>query len=124
MDESRSSGSAPLVLPGAEQDIALLGRELFRRTRELRQHGDAALDRRTGMLAMFSGVWRDVHERARAEEPSLRALPDETFTILTAGLEELIRDCLRTRGPAALPGLADPILRAVFAIFGDAGPPG
>jgi AcrR family transcriptional regulator len=90
---------------------------------EILTAGPAALDRRAGMLVMFSGVWRNVHERARVEEPSLPALPDEVFTILTAGLEELIRDCLRTRGPDALPELADPILRTVFAVFG-AGPPG
>jgi AcrR family transcriptional regulator len=83
--------------------------------------GPAALDRRTGMLVMFGGIWRNVHDRARAEEPALPPLPDEVFTILSAGLEELIRDCIRTRGAAALPELADPILRTVFAIFG-AGP--
>jgi AcrR family transcriptional regulator len=85
---------------------------------EILTAGPAALDRRAGMLVMFSGVWRNVHERARAEEPALPPLPDEVFTILTAGLEELIRECLRTRGPAALPELADPILRTVFAVFG------
>jgi hypothetical protein len=67
---------------------------------------------------MFSGVWRNVHDQARAEEPALPALPDEVFTILTAGLEELIRDCIRTRGTDALPELAEPILRTVFAVFG------
>jgi AcrR family transcriptional regulator len=89
---------------------------------EILTAGPAALDRRTGMLVMFGGIWRNVHERARAEEPALPALPDEVFTILSAGLEELIRDCIRTRGPAALPELAEPILRTVFAVFG-AGPP-
>ena len=83
--------------------------------------GPAALDRRAGMLVMFGGIWRNVHERARSEEPDLPALPDEVFTVLSAGLEELVRDCIRTRGPAALPELAAPILRTVFAIFG-AGP--
>ena len=85
---------------------------------EILTAGPAALDRRTGMLVMFGGIWRNVHERARAEEPDLPPLPDEVFTVLSAGLEELIRDCIRTRGPAALPELADPILRAVFAVFG------
>jgi hypothetical protein len=63
-------------------------------------------------------VWRNLHERARAEEPELPARSDEVFTILTAGLEELIRDCIRRRGPAALPDLANPIVRAVIAVFG------
>ena len=72
------------------------------------------------MLSVFGQVWRSLHDRARAEEPSLPALPDEVFATLTAGLEELVRDCLRTRGTAALPELAEPILRAVAAIFGAA----
>jgi hypothetical protein len=37
---------------------------------------------------------------------------------MTAGLEELIRDCIRTRGTDALPELAQPILRTVLAVLG------
>ena len=109
---------------GVEAFLALLASEpAFAQALqvEILTAGPAALDRRTGMLVMFAGIWRNVHERARAEEPSLPPLPDDVFTILSAGLEELIRDCIRTRGPAALPELADPILRTVFAVFG-AGP--
>ena len=106
---------------GVEAFLGLLASEpAFARALqvEILTAGPAALDRRAGMLVMFSGIWRNVHERARAEEPSLPELPDELFTVLTAGFEELIRDCLRTRGPEALPELADPILRTVFAVFG------
>jgi AcrR family transcriptional regulator len=106
---------------GVESFLALLASEpAFAQALqvEILTAGQAALDRRAGMLVMFGGIWRNVHERARAEEPALPALPDEVFTILSAGLEELVRDCIRTQGPAALPDLADPILRTVFAIFG------
>jgi AcrR family transcriptional regulator len=106
---------------GVESFLALLASEpAFAQALqvEILTAGPAALDRRAGMLVMFAGIWRNVHERARAEEPALPALPDEVFTILSAGLEELIRDCLRTRGSDALPELADPILRTVYAIFG------
>lgn len=106
---------------GVESFLALLASEpAFAKALqvEILTAGPAALDRRAGMLVMFSGVWRTVHQRARFEEPALPPLPDEVFTILTAGLEELIRECLRTRGPAALPELADPILRTVLAVFG------
>lgn len=109
---------------GVESFLALLASEpAFAQALqvEILTAGPAALDRRRGMLVMFGGIWRNVHERARAEEPALPPLPDEVFTILSAGLEELIRDCIRTRGSAALPELADPILRTVVAIFG-AGP--
>ena len=106
---------------GVESFLALLASEpAFAQALqvEILTAGPAALDRRTGMLVMFGGIWRNVHERARAEEPALPPLPDEVFTILSAGLEELIRECIRTRGPAALPELADPILTTVFAVFG------
>jgi AcrR family transcriptional regulator len=110
---------------GVESFLALLASEpAFAQALqvEILTAGPAALDRRAGMLVMFSGIWRNVHERARAEEPALPALPDDVFTILSAGLEELIRDCIRTHGPSALPELADPILRTVFAIFGAGSP--
>ena len=89
---------------------------------EILTAGPAALERRAGMLATFSAVWRGVYEAARAEDPARPPLPDEVFAVLTAGIEELVRACLRTRGAAALPELADPILRTVFAVFGDRPP--
>jgi AcrR family transcriptional regulator len=110
---------------GVEAFLALLASEpAFARALqvEILTAGPSALERRDGMLVVFAGIWRNVHEAARAEEPALPALPDELFTVLTAGLEELIRGCVRTRGTAALPELAEPILRTVFAVFG-AGPP-
>jgi AcrR family transcriptional regulator len=105
---------------GVEAFLALLASEpAFARALqvEILTAGPAALERRAGMLTMFGGVWRGVHERARAEEPGLPELPDEVFTVLTAGFEELVRDCIRTRGTAALPDLAEPILRTVTAVF-------
>jgi AcrR family transcriptional regulator len=106
---------------GVEAFLALLAAEpAFARALQLEilTAGPAALERRAGMLVMFSGVWRNVYDQARAEEPARPALPDELFTILTAGLEELIRDCIRCRGTDALPELSEPILRTVRAIFG------
>jgi AcrR family transcriptional regulator len=106
---------------GVEAFLALLAAEpAFARALqvEILTAGPAALERRAAMLVMFSGIWRNVHEQARAEDPALPPLPEEVFTILTSGLEELVRDCIRTRGPAALPELTDPILRTIFAIFG------
>jgi len=108
---------------GVEAFLVLLASEpAFARALQLEilTAGPAALERRAGMLVMFSGVWRNVFDQARAEEPALPPLPDEVFTILTAGLEELVRDCIRTRGTDALPELAEPILRTVVAIFGAA----
>ena len=106
---------------GVEAFLGLLAAEpAFARALqvEILTAGPAALQRRAGMLATFSGVWRGVYEAARAEDPALPVLPDEVFAVLTAGFEELIRDCIRTHGPGALPSLAEPILRTVFAVFG------
>lgn len=109
---------------GVEALLALLASEsAFARALqvEILTAGPAALERRAGMLAMFSLIWRGVHERARAEEPELPPLPEELFTVLTAGFEELIRDCIRVRGTDALPTLADPIVRTVIAVFSGRG---
>ena len=116
-----SAGWRDRARAGVEAFLALLASEpAFARALQLEilTAGPAALERRAGMLVMFSGVWRNVHEQARGEEPALPALPDDVFTVLTAGLEELVRDCIRTRGTSALPDLAEPILRTVFAVFG------
>lgn len=121
VETAPAPGWRELARSGVEAFLALLAAEpAFARALqvEILTAGPAALERRAGMLTMFSGVWRNVHERARAEDPAVPELPDEVFTILTAGLEELIRDCIRTRGTAALPELAQPILRTVFAVFG------
>ncbi|HLJ07616.1 MAG TPA: helix-turn-helix domain-containing protein [Acidimicrobiia bacterium] len=110
---------------GVEAFLVLLASEpAFARALqvEILTAGPAALERRAGMLVMFAGIWRNLHEAARAEDPALPPLPDDVFTVLTAGLEELVRDCVRTRGTAALPELAEPILRTVFAVFGAAPP--
>jgi AcrR family transcriptional regulator len=120
VDVNPAAGWRERARAGVESFLALLASEpAFAQALqvEILTAGPAALDRRAGMLVMFSGIWRNVHERARAEEPALPPLPDEVFTILSAGLEELIRDCIRTRGPAVLPDLADPIVCTVFAIF-------
>jgi AcrR family transcriptional regulator len=110
---------------GVEAFLTLLASEpAFARALqvEILTAGPAALERRAHMLVMFAGIWRNVHEAARAEEPGLPARPEEIFPVLTAGLEELVRDCIRTRGTEALPELAGPILRTVFAVFGAGAP--
>jgi AcrR family transcriptional regulator len=126
VEVSPGAGWRARARAGVEAFLALLAAEpAFARSLQLEilTAGTAALERRAGMLVMFSGVWRNVHEQARAEEPALPPLPDEVFTVLTAGLEELVRDCIRTRGTAALPELAEPILRTVGAVFaGDPSP--
>jgi AcrR family transcriptional regulator len=81
--------------------------------------GPAALERRAQVFSLFSERTRRNHERARIAERSLPELPAEVFQLHTGGIDELIRECLRTRGPAALPELAEPAIRATLALFGD-----
>ena len=80
--------------------------------------GPAALERRAQIFTVFSARTRRLHELARAEEPGLPALPDEAFLVHTGGIEELVRECLRSRGAASLPELAEPAHRATVALFG------
>jgi AcrR family transcriptional regulator len=80
--------------------------------------GPAALERRAQMFALFAGRTSRVHELARAADPSLPELPSEAFALHTGGVDELIREWIRTRGAESLPELAEPALVATLALFG------
>lgn len=80
--------------------------------------GTAALERRSAVVALFAGLWQGVHQIARSVEPAIPRLPREVFVTLTGGLEELARECLRTKGASALPELAEPALRVAMTILG------
>lgn len=80
--------------------------------------GPAALERRAAIFAMFTERTRRVHELARREQPSLPPIPAEAFALHTGGIDELVRECLRTRGAHALPELAEPAAQVTFALFG------
>jgi AcrR family transcriptional regulator len=81
--------------------------------------GPAVLDRRAEMMALFTERTRRNHELARSQDPSLPALRPEVFAIHSGGLDELIRDRLRTAGTTALPELAEPVIAATLQLFGD-----
>lgn len=80
--------------------------------------GPAALERRAQIFTIFSRRTRRLNELARADDPTLPELPDEAFLVHTGGVEELVRECLRTHGAEALPELAEPAHRATVALFG------
>lgn len=81
--------------------------------------GPAALEKRAQVFAQFTERTRRLHEIARSENPSLPALPNAVFELHTGGMDELIREVLRTKGPGALPDLAEPATTATLALFGD-----
>jgi AcrR family transcriptional regulator len=82
--------------------------------------GPAALERRAVLLGIFAELWRGLHARARQEEPErIPELPPEVFATLTGGLEELVRERLRTHGAPSLPDLSESALAATLTILGD-----
>lgn len=80
--------------------------------------GRAALKRHSEIMGLFAQVWSRLYDLARREDRALPVLPSEVFATLAAGSEGLVREELHTRGAKALPKLHQPILRAVFAIYG------
>jgi len=80
--------------------------------------GPNALERRAEALALFTERLRRVHELARSQDPSLPELPPEVFVLQTGGLDELVRDHLRTHDAKTLPDLAEPVIAATLAMLG------
>jgi AcrR family transcriptional regulator len=81
--------------------------------------GPAALQRRAEILALFTQRTRRIHELARRQDRSLPELPPEVFELHTGGMDELVRDRIRTQGVDAVPDLLEPAVRATLALFGD-----
>ena len=79
--------------------------------------GPAALKRRAEVFGLIAGLWRGLHGRARREDRRVAPLPPEAFLALTGALDELIRECLRTRGARALPEVTEPALEVIFALL-------
>jgi AcrR family transcriptional regulator len=87
---------------------------------EILAAGPAALARRAEIFELFSGRTRRLHDLAREQDPELPELPAEDLLLHTGGVDELVRECLRTRGAEALPDLAGPAVRSTLALFGGA----
>jgi AcrR family transcriptional regulator len=81
--------------------------------------GPDTLERRAAIFDVFSARTRWAYDLARQEDPSRPELPDEAFRLHTGGMDELVREQLRTRGAAALPELVEPTVRATLALLGD-----
>jgi AcrR family transcriptional regulator len=81
--------------------------------------GGAALERRAQILALFTERTRRIHELARKQDRSIGKLPDEVFALHTGGMDELIREFLRTHEAEALVSMTDPAIAATLALLGD-----
>jgi AcrR family transcriptional regulator len=83
--------------------------------------GPRALAMREQILAVYVEHYRGLHERARAEDPDLPALPDEFLRALVGGIAELVHQCLLATPPADIPdrlrGLNGTLVRFAEAVL-------
>jgi hypothetical protein len=80
--------------------------------------GPVALEHRAQMLGLLATRFARLNDLAHAAQPELPEIPPAAYALYTGGLDELIRDRLRTGKPEGLRELAGPVLDATFALFG------
>ena len=80
--------------------------------------GPHALEQRAQVLVRWVAQWRALHEAARREDPSLRAVSDDELAVLVGGIEELVRERMRSHGAKELPGLAPRVTKVALAALG------
>jgi AcrR family transcriptional regulator len=80
--------------------------------------GVVALEHRAQMLGLLAMRFARLNDLAHAAQPELPELPPAAYALYTGGLDELIRDRLRTGKPEDLRELPGPVLDATFALFG------
>ncbi|HEX3617559.1 MAG TPA: TetR/AcrR family transcriptional regulator [Solirubrobacteraceae bacterium] len=80
--------------------------------------GPAALEHRAELLGVLASRIANLGDLAQRDDSAVRELPPAVFALFTGGLDELIRDRLRTGSSAALHDLAEPLLEATYAMFG------
>jgi AcrR family transcriptional regulator len=80
--------------------------------------GPTALEHRAELLGVLASRIANLGELAHRDDRAVRELPPAVFALFTGGLDELIRDRLRTGSSTALHDLAEPVLEATYAMFG------
>jgi AcrR family transcriptional regulator len=80
--------------------------------------GPVALEHRAQMLGLLAARFARLNDLAHASDPALPTIPPAAYALYTGGLDELIRDRLRTGKPEDLRELPGPVLEATFALFG------
>lgn len=85
---------------------------------EVLMAGNKALEHRADLLALLGGRALAISDLARWQEPTLSPLPPEVLALYAGGIDELIRDRLRTAGAGGLTDLAVPLVRASVALLG------
>ncbi|MFI9504474.1 TetR/AcrR family transcriptional regulator [Nocardia sp. NPDC052566] len=73
---------------------------------------------RRRMMSVFADRMRAAHDLAVQSGQLTGPLPDDVFDFLIGGLDDRIRDCLQTRGPAALPELEPTLSFIALTLLG------
>ena len=80
--------------------------------------GPAVLAHRAHVMERWVEQWRGLLRIAVEQGHPPPPLSDEHLLLLVGGIEELVRDCLRSRGAQHLPELAGPVADIAIATFG------
>jgi AcrR family transcriptional regulator len=79
--------------------------------------GPRALERRAEVLHRFAQLFRDLHEEARRQFPSLPPVPEQIYVAAVGAINELVSEYARAGRTAALPELEDTLLYLQVALF-------
>jgi len=82
--------------------------------------GARVLEHRGLVMGRWVRQWHELQAVAHGEERGLPTIADDHLLVLVGGIEELVRDCLRTRGAKHLPELADRITEIAVVTLGGA----
>ena len=82
--------------------------------------GPRVLEHRGLVMGRWVRQWHELQVVAHGEERGLPTIADDHLLVLVGGIEELVRDCLRTRGAQHLPELADRITEIAVVTLGGA----
>lgn len=85
--------------------------------------GRRALQGRAWVIDQWMARWRALQALRMATEPGTRELDDAQLLALVGGIEELVRNCLQSRGAQHLPALLEPAHRFALAVLEQASPP-
>jgi AcrR family transcriptional regulator len=80
--------------------------------------GPRVLEHRGTILQRWVEQWSGLQRIARAQQVGLPETPEDHLLLLVGGIEELVRDCLRTRGAEQLPQLAGRVGDIAIATLG------
>ncbi|MGH8530063.1 MAG: TetR/AcrR family transcriptional regulator [Nevskiales bacterium] len=80
--------------------------------------GSKALERHAQIMQHWVTQWRRLQQSARLTKPATSEHGELRLRALVGGIEELVRECLRSRGAKHLPALAAPIAVIAVAAIG------